>query len=318
MQKYPHCFELAAARGQLDTLDMQGLTRDASALVVTKTRFSFSGWKVDSADLQDYIAEGELSESLLQGLFIVLRDRFPKTAYMFPPHLLRTSNLSRTLAQPRLKQQSTPQSLPSVALFPYRTTKSRHWVLYALIRQDETPTTERLLLFKRSSVPSAALDWANKYIQKTFAASIEEQELPDKSFTDVSVFFSAVALAAGVDFTTMTPVAERAVGELATFFQSLLDDNARSQVSDVHLLSTRNDSIRDFLQIVACPVYSECDGSVFAGSFATGGFHTQRQQSHTQVHVLTDNSKICFHGHPAFAVTTLWFFETPTLPHKRS
>ena len=91
MQKYPHCFELAAARGQLDTLDMQGLTRDASALMVTKTRFSFSGWKVDSADLQDYIAEGELSESLLQGLFIVLRDRFPKTAYMFPPHLLRTS-----------------------------------------------------------------------------------------------------------------------------------------------------------------------------------------------------------------------------------
>ena len=26
MRKYPHCFELAAARGQLDTLDMQGVT----------------------------------------------------------------------------------------------------------------------------------------------------------------------------------------------------------------------------------------------------------------------------------------------------
>ena len=67
------------------------------------------------------------------------------------------------------------------------------------------------------------------------------------------MFFSAVALAAGVDFTTMTPVAERAVGELATFFQSLLDDNARSQVSDVHLLGTRNDSIRDFLQSWLAP-----------------------------------------------------------------
>jgi hypothetical protein len=184
MQKYPHCFELAAARGQLDTLDMQGLARDASAMMVTKTRFSFSGWKVDSADIQDYIAEGELSESLLQGLFIVLRDRFPKNAYLFPPHLLRTSHLSRTLPQPRSKQKSTPQSLPSVALFPYRTTKSRHWVLYALIKPDDTTTTERLILFKRPNVPSAALDWANKYIANTFAMSIEEQMLPDKSFTD--------------------------------------------------------------------------------------------------------------------------------------
>ena len=86
MQQYPHCFELAAARGQLDTLDMQGLARDASAMMITKTRFSFSGWKVDSAELQDYIAEGELSESLPQGLFIVLRDSFPRNAYLFPPH----------------------------------------------------------------------------------------------------------------------------------------------------------------------------------------------------------------------------------------
>ena len=172
---------------------------------------------------------------------------------MFPPHLLRTSNLSRTLAQPRSKQQSTPQSLPSVSLFPYRTTKSRHWVLYALIKQDEAPATERLLLFKRSNVPSGALDWANKYIQKVFAARIEEQELPDKSFTDVSVFLSAVALTAGVDFKTMTSVAEQAVSGLATFFQSLLDANARSQMSDVHLLSTRNDSIRVFLQSWLAP-----------------------------------------------------------------
>ena len=74
MQHYSHCFELAAVRGDLDTLDMQGKTRDTTPLAVAKTRFSFCGWKVDSADIHDYIAEGELTESLLQGLYILLRD----------------------------------------------------------------------------------------------------------------------------------------------------------------------------------------------------------------------------------------------------
>ena len=105
---------------------MQGATRDAAALTVCKTRFSFSGWKVDSADIHDYIAEGTLTESLLQGLYIILRDRFPMKTYMFPPHLIRTSKVSRTLAQPRLKRKSTPEPLPDVAPFPYLTTKSWH------------------------------------------------------------------------------------------------------------------------------------------------------------------------------------------------
>ena len=74
---------LLAARGQLDTLDMQGATRDAAALTVSKTRFSCSGWKADSADIHDYIAEGTLTESLLQGMYMILRDRFPLKAYMY-------------------------------------------------------------------------------------------------------------------------------------------------------------------------------------------------------------------------------------------
>ena len=151
-QACPHCFELAAVRGELDTLDMQGKTRDATTLTVAKTRFSFCGWKVDSADIHDYTAEGELTESLLQGLYILLRDRFPQTAYVFPPHLIRTSNVSRTLAQPRHRHKATPEPFPNIALFPYRTTKSWHWVLYALMQSDTAPREERLLLFKRSNV----------------------------------------------------------------------------------------------------------------------------------------------------------------------
>ena len=147
---------------------MQGKTRAAATLTVARTRFSFCGWKVDSADIHDYIAEGKLAESRLQGLYILLRDRFPQTAYMFPPHLVRTSSVSRTLAQPRLKRKAVPKPLPNTALFPCRTTKSRHWVLYAVIKCDASAREECLLLFKRPNVPTAALDWSTKYMEKTF------------------------------------------------------------------------------------------------------------------------------------------------------
>lgn len=184
------------------------------------------------------------------------------TAYMFPPHLIRTSNISRTLAQPRLKRKSTPESLPSVALFPYRTTKPRHLVLYALIRPDASSTTERLLLFKRSGIPDAALDWATKYVEKTFAGSVEEHELPEKTFTDVAVLFSAVSLAAVSDFATMRHDVEGAVSKVSSFFEELLAENARSSIADVRLLSTRNDALADFFasMAVAAPSRGICDG----------------------------------------------------------
>ena len=133
MQTYSHCFEVAAARGQLHTLDMQGFTRITDNDGVSKTRFSFVVWKVDAADLDDYKAEGELTESLLQGMYILLRNCFPTTAYMLAPHLVRMRKVSRTLPQPRRHRPSTPAPLPQISLFPYRTTKSRHWVLYVVL-----------------------------------------------------------------------------------------------------------------------------------------------------------------------------------------
>ena len=56
-----------------------------------------------------------------------------------------------------------------------------------------------------------------------------------------------------MDFTTVELDAERAVSELATFFQDLLVENARSQVADVHLLCTCSDAITHFLQSWLAP-----------------------------------------------------------------
>ena len=180
MKAYPHCFEVAAARSQLHMLDMRGGIRSTESPVVSKARFSFDGWTVDAADMEDYEAEGELTESLLQGMYILLRDRFPTTAYVFAPHLVRTRQVSRTLPQPRRHCPSTPASLPKIAMFPYRTTKSRHWVLYVVLKPSSASSKERLLLYKSPTVPIAALESTTRYMEKVFETSVEELDTLEK------------------------------------------------------------------------------------------------------------------------------------------
>ena len=85
-------------------------------------------------------------------------------------------------------------------------------------------------------------------MENIFATRVEEQDLPEASFTDLAVLFASVALAAGVDIPSMKDDAERAVGQAHTFFQELLAENARSDIAEVQLLSKHNDAIAEFLQ----------------------------------------------------------------------
>ncbi len=120
------------------------------------------------ADVEDYRAEGVLSESLLQALFLLLRDRWPAASYVFSPHLVRTRQVSRTLEQRRPGTRATPVSLPDVACFPYRTVKSKQWVLYVLLASDKVGLDAKLLLFKRASLPFAASESTTAYMGSFF------------------------------------------------------------------------------------------------------------------------------------------------------
>jgi hypothetical protein len=174
MQQYPHCFELASARGELATLNMDGSPSEGPAPIAFVGRLSFLGWKVDVADVDDYVADGMLSESMLQGLLLLLRDRWPSNTYVFGPHLVRTRKVSLTLPQRRGTKRPQNSSLPDIACFPYRTVRSKQWVLYVRVKDDKAPT--KLLLFKRDSMAAAALETTNVYMEDFLQLKLEEHK----------------------------------------------------------------------------------------------------------------------------------------------
>ena len=65
LQQYPHCFELAAVRGTLDALNSDGSLPDKTVSApVRPGRLSLSGFHVNVADVEDYLAGEELAREL--------------------------------------------------------------------------------------------------------------------------------------------------------------------------------------------------------------------------------------------------------------
>ncbi len=63
-----HNFELAAVRGELAKLNMDGTVATGEVLQPSVGRLSFLGWTVDVAHMEDYKASYALSESLVEAL----------------------------------------------------------------------------------------------------------------------------------------------------------------------------------------------------------------------------------------------------------
>ena len=246
MQQYPHCFELAAARGELASLNMDGTPCDGPAPVASVGRFSFFGWKVDVADVEDYLADGALSESLLQALLLLLRDRWPQNAYVFGPHLVRTRKVSLTLPQRRGGTCPKESSLPEISCFPYRTVKSKHWVLYVRVKVGTAPA--KLVLFKRDTVPAAALATSNEYMESFFNLSLEERALPSVAFTDLAVLFACAEAMTDVPFETVQATAAKTVDATASFCKTLLTESAATRCADLLELTASAPTLGDFVR----------------------------------------------------------------------
>ena len=246
MQQYPHCFELAAARGELASLNMDGTPCDGPAPVASVGRFSFFGWKVDVADVEDYLADGALSESLLQALLLLLRDRWPQNAYVFGPHLVRTRKVSLTLPQRRGGTCPKESSLPEISCFPYRTVKSKHWVLYVRVEVGTAPA--KLVLFKRDTVPAAALATSNEYMESFFNLSLEERALPSVAFTDLAVLLACAEAMTDVPFETVQATAAKTVDATASFCKTLLTESAATRCADLLELTASAPTLGDFVR----------------------------------------------------------------------
>ena len=131
LQKYPHCFELAAVRGSLDALASDGSLPDASVPApVRPGRLTLAGFHVNVADVEDFLAGEVLTDSFLQLLLMLVRSVWPSETYVYPPWLVANRKVSLTL--PRFLQGagSKVRSLSSLACFPHLLDKPRAWVVF--------------------------------------------------------------------------------------------------------------------------------------------------------------------------------------------
>ena len=97
LQTFPHVFELAAARGTLMDLDLNGQRKTKEATSISHV--TYRRWKVVFKEYEMLLLKGTLEPSMFEFLANVFRQHLPKDVFLHRPHVLRS-------------QKTGPQQLP--------------------------------------------------------------------------------------------------------------------------------------------------------------------------------------------------------------
>ena len=92
LHKWPHMFELACARGKLNTLDLQGKVLPAHCQVPSFTKVSLAGYYVIFPEWLAYVTNGTLSLSVFEMFARKCRNNFQHQAVLHSPFTLSTED----------------------------------------------------------------------------------------------------------------------------------------------------------------------------------------------------------------------------------
>ena len=164
-----HNFELAAARGALDSLSTDGSVLQGSAPVrVRVSRLLYSGFIVNVGDVEDFLAGETLSEAFLQLLLMLSRSVWNSNTYVYPPWLVPHRKVSATLKRFVPGGGSKVQSLPAVACFPYLLPTPRTWVLYVVRADHDCPSKKSVTVVAPPALDLLALSFATTHLRSVF------------------------------------------------------------------------------------------------------------------------------------------------------
>ena len=129
MRLFPHVFEVAHARGDVDSLDLHGrpLSRQAAAVEKVQVLIDQNQWNVPMAELYDFGTEGSLSTGVWQMLANRFQAFLDDTIVLSSPYALKGKDAiapTKLLAVPRRKQQR-----PRVRIFPC-CSQSHRWAVF--------------------------------------------------------------------------------------------------------------------------------------------------------------------------------------------
>ena len=152
LQKFPHIFEVAAARGTLMDFDLNGQRKMKQAATIK--HIAYRGWKVVLTEYDTLLQKGALEPSMVALMAKLLRQHLPKDVLLHRPHQLRS-------------QKTGPDQLPNhgesprVQVFPYRS-NSKMWALFLVTCTDGDYT---LHVLTPEKYDAEAFDWATNHLR---------------------------------------------------------------------------------------------------------------------------------------------------------
>ena len=131
LKEFPHIFELAKARDQMDEYDLSGNHRPRGKRDVTHIRYQ--GWSVPLTDVEGFLRSGTLTTGMFELFAKLLHPYFPRTTVLRHATDLRRNRGSTEY----LRNKKTK---PRIQLFPYQS-NSKAWALFVIDQSNEQATT---------------------------------------------------------------------------------------------------------------------------------------------------------------------------------
>ena len=128
MQSFPHVFEIAAARRQLQNYKLDGTLFTKSARVTQIKTVDLYNWQVQMTDIEDFIHKMVVTSSLMELFAKIARSKLPSHCTLHPIYKCKKLN--------QLPLQVTPGHQHA---FIFESHTSHHWAL-ALLNCDNTTT----------------------------------------------------------------------------------------------------------------------------------------------------------------------------------
>lgn len=149
LQSWPHIFEVAALRDQLDNLTVDGVWKtDRQQPAAPIGRFKYFGFTVNVGDMQDVVASDNISEEALRLFCMMAMDNFPENAYVYAPYLISSKKVSLKPSRYIKGKGYGPASMPDIAAFPRYLRKHNCWAVFVVkanITEDDIKVLEVIL-----------------------------------------------------------------------------------------------------------------------------------------------------------------------------
>ena len=176
LHMFPHMFEIAAARGELDDYNLNGTKKEKTSNATDIRVMELFGWRVNTDDVRDFITSNQMSTSLMELLAKVARRK-----------LMHQCTLHNVYKTKRLRSLQIHQRTSSKHVFLLES-MSQHWAMAVLDFTDTYQTPPTLRVWIPETIPVEAFKSAVTHITEKFRVeNVTMEDYDEKAYTPVAL-----------------------------------------------------------------------------------------------------------------------------------